>query len=113
VAAKQRIRAEETIKERLGYDDALAKATIKKVFINLAITFMEILYMPALNKDNIRGLVSIDRPDVLWDALSSRATAWSCWAAIWTTGNGWARPWSLNGYPTQRCGKTPAQPCVQ
>ena len=27
---------------------------------------MEMLYMPALNKDNIRGLVTFDRPDVLW-----------------------------------------------
>jgi KDO2-lipid IV(A) lauroyltransferase len=69
VAAKQRIRAEETIKERLGYDDAQAHTTIKNVFIKLAITFMEILYMPALNKDNIRGLVTIDRPDILWDAV--------------------------------------------
>ena len=25
--------------------------------------------MPALNKDNIRGLVSFDRPEVLWEAL--------------------------------------------
>lgn len=69
VAAKQRIRAEETIKERLGYDDVRAQQTIKNVFVKLAITFMEMLYMPALNKDNIRGLVSIDRPDILWDAV--------------------------------------------
>ena len=27
------------------------------------------MYMPALNKDNIRGLVTFDRPEVLWDAL--------------------------------------------
>ena len=31
---------------------------------------MEIMYMPALNKDNIRGLVTFDRPDVLWEALN-------------------------------------------
>ena len=30
---------------------------------------MEIMYMPALNKNNIRGLVTFDRPDVLWEAL--------------------------------------------
>lgn len=35
-------------------------------------TFMEMLYMPALNKDNIRGLVTFDRPDVLWEALSKK-----------------------------------------
>lgn len=70
IAKKQRLRAEATIKERLGYDDVEAYATIRRLFINLGITFMEMLYMPALNKDNIRGLVSFDRPEVLWDTLS-------------------------------------------
>lgn len=69
VAAKQRIRAEKNIKECLGYDDDQAKRTIKRVFVNLAVTFMEMLYIPALNKDNIRGLVTIDRPEILWDAV--------------------------------------------
>ena len=53
VAKKQRVRAEITIKERLGYDDKQAYDTIRQVFIKLAITFMEMLYMPALNKKNI------------------------------------------------------------
>lgn len=70
IAKKQRIRAEETIKERLGYSDEEAKCTIKSLFVKLGITFMEIMYMPALNKDNIRGLVTFDRPDVLWEALN-------------------------------------------
>ena len=35
IAKKQRIRAEETIKERLGYDDEKAYATIKRLFIKL------------------------------------------------------------------------------
>ena len=69
IAKKQRIRAEETIKERLGYSDEQAKATIKRLFVNLGMTFMEIMYMPALNKDNIRGLVTFDRPDILWEAV--------------------------------------------
>ena len=30
------------------------------------------MYMPALNKDNIRGLVTFDRPEVLWDALKEK-----------------------------------------
>ena len=72
IAKKQRIRAEETIKERLGYDDEKAYATIKRLFINLGITFMEIMYMPALNKDNIRGLVTFDRPEVLWETLDEK-----------------------------------------
>lgn len=70
VAKKQRIRAEETIKEALGYDDKRAKKTIKKLFVNLGITFLEMLYMPALNKDNIRGLVTIDHPEILWECLN-------------------------------------------
>ena len=61
IAKKQRIRAEETIKERLGYSDEEAKATIRSLFIKLGATFMEIMYMPALNKNNIRGLVTFDR----------------------------------------------------
>ena len=69
IAKKQRIRAEETIKERLGYSDEQAKKTIHSLFVKLGATFMEIMYMPALNKDNIRGLVSFDRPEVLWEAL--------------------------------------------
>ena len=56
-AKKQRIRAEKTIKERLGYSDQQAYETIRRVFIQLAITFMEMLYMPALNKDNIKKYV--------------------------------------------------------
>lgn len=70
VAKKQRIRAEKTIKERLGYSDQQAYETIRRVFIQLAITFMEMLYMPALNKDNIKKYVEFDHPDVLWDAVN-------------------------------------------
>lgn len=70
VAKKQRLRAERTIKERLGYDDQKAYETIRRVFIQLAITFMEMLYMPALNKKNIHKYVTFDRPDVLWDAVN-------------------------------------------
>ena len=70
VAKKQRLRAEKTIKERLGYSDEQAYATIRKLFIQLGITFLEMLYMPALNKDNIQKYVSFDRPGVLKAALS-------------------------------------------
>lgn len=69
IAKKQRIRAEQTIMERLGYSEKQAKETIKSLFVKLGITFLEILYLPALNKDNIRGLVTFDRPEVLWETL--------------------------------------------
>ena len=72
IAKKQRLRAENRIKECLGYSDAEAEKTIKSLFIKLGITFMEIMYMPALNKYNIRGLVSFDKPDVLWEALAGK-----------------------------------------
>jgi len=72
IAKKQRIRAEETIKERLGISQEEAERHIHKLFLNLGMTFMEILYMPALNKDNIRGLVTFDRPEILWEALAQK-----------------------------------------
>ena len=49
-----------------------AREIIHRLFLNLGMTAMEILYMPALNKDNIRGLVSFDRPDILWEALAKK-----------------------------------------
>lgn len=70
IAKKQRLRAEATIAERLGYSPEQAQKTIRSLFINLGITFMEIMYMPALNKNNIRKLVKFDRPEVLDAALA-------------------------------------------
>ena len=72
IAKKQRIRAEETIQERMGVTPREARAIIHRLFLNLGMTAMEILYMPALDKDNIRGLVSFDRPDILWEALAKK-----------------------------------------
>ena len=48
IAKKQRVRAEETIKDRLGYDDEKARATIKRLFINLGIYIISIKVMPKL-----------------------------------------------------------------
>lgn len=59
---------------------------------------MEIMYMPALNKDNIRGLVTFDRPEVLWDALNEGkgAVMLACHMDNWEwLGAGLA----LNGFP--------------
>ena len=72
VAKKQRVRAEETIRERMGVTPEEGRDIIHRLFLNLGMTFMEMLYMPALNKDNIRGLVTFDRPDVLWEALAQK-----------------------------------------
>ncbi|HIU63839.1 MAG TPA: lysophospholipid acyltransferase family protein [Candidatus Avacidaminococcus intestinavium] len=70
VAKKQRIRAEATMTKRLGVSEAETKKHIKQLFIKTGITFVEILYMPALNKDNIRGLVVYDRIEMLWEELA-------------------------------------------
>ena len=72
VLKKQRVRAENTIRERLGYSRKQSKEVIKKMFVNLGISVMEMLYMPALNSDNIRGLVTFDHPDILWEALKEQ-----------------------------------------
>lgn len=69
IAKKQRLRAEATIKERLGYSDAEAKKTIHKLCKNLGMTVMEILYLPVLNKDNIRKYARIEGEEILWEAL--------------------------------------------
>lgn len=99
IAKKQRVRAEKTIMERMGMEEKEAKETIYRLFLNLGMTFMEMLYMPALNKDNIRGLVTFDRPDVLWEALSKKKGL-SCSPATWITGNGSERPWLLMDFPS-------------
>ena len=72
VLKKQRVRAENTIHERLGYSRRQSKEVIEKMFTNLGISVLEMLYMPALNKDNIRGLVTFDHPEILWEALKEK-----------------------------------------
>jgi len=69
IAKKQRIRAEKTISERLGYSDEEAKKCIHELCNNLGMTFMEIMYMPALNKDNICKYVVFEGEDILRDAV--------------------------------------------
>lgn len=71
VAKKQRVRAIDTIKERLGYSDEQARITIRRLFRNLGITFVEILYMPALNRNNIRKFVHLEGEGELWEAVKA------------------------------------------
>ena len=70
IAKKQRLRAEKNLRERLGLSGEDAEQKAKSLFVKTGITFLEILYMPALNKDNIRGLVTMDRQEVLWEELA-------------------------------------------
>ena len=72
IAKKQRVRAELTIRERMWYTEEEAKKTIHELCRNLGMTFLEILYMPALNKENIRRYVHFDQQQILWEALGKK-----------------------------------------
>lgn len=109
IAKKQRVRAEKTIMERMGMEEKEAKGTIYRLFLNLGMTFMEMLYMPALNKDNIRGLVTFDRPDVLWEALSKKkgVVMLACHMDNWE----WlGAALALNGFPLSAVEKPQPNP---
>ena len=73
--------------------------------------------MPALNKDNIRGLVTFDHPEILWEALKQKkgVVMLACHIDNWE----WlGAALALNGFPLsarispQRRGKTAAQQSV-
>lgn len=68
-AKKQRLRAEQTIQERLDVDDAEAKRIVQSMCVKIGQTFLEVLYMPCLTKEKINQLVTIDHPEYLWDAV--------------------------------------------
>ena len=72
ILKKQRVRAEKTVREGLGYSDTQAREVIRKMFINLGISVLEMLYMPALNKDNIHSFVTFDHPEILREALQEK-----------------------------------------
>lgn len=109
IAKKQRLRAEATIQERMGVSARDAHAIIHRLFLNLGMTAMEILYMPALNKENIRGLVSFDRPGVLWEALAKKhgVVMLACHMDNWE----WlGAALALNGFPLNAVEKPQPNP---
>ncbi|MCD2435193.1 lysophospholipid acyltransferase family protein [Acidaminococcus sp. NSJ-142] len=109
IAKKQRLRAEATIQERMGVSSRDAHAIIHRLFLNLGMTAMEILYMPALNKENIRGLVSFDRPGVLWEALAKKhgVVMLACHMDNWE----WlGAALALNGFPLSAVEKPQPNP---
>ncbi len=98
IAKKQRVRAEVTIRERLGYTEEAAKKTIQDLCRNLGMTFLEILYMPALNKQNIRRYVHFDQQQILWEVLGKQhgAVLVACHMDNWE----WlGATLTLNGFP--------------
>ncbi len=68
-AKKQVDRARATIRERLEVTEERADEITRAMCRNIGMTLMEILYMPRLNKKNIRKYVHIEREDVLWGAV--------------------------------------------
>lgn len=98
VAKKQRLRAEETIKECLGYTDAQAKIAIHELCKNLGMTFLEISALPMLNKENIEQYVEIQGRDILDKALAEKhgVVMVACHMDNWE----WlGAALALNGYP--------------
>lgn len=65
VAARQRDRAIKQIMESLQISQAVAAATIKESFINIGCNFLEIMYMPRLNRNNYLDYMEIDHVERL------------------------------------------------
>ena len=68
-AKKQRLRAEQAIRERLAVDGKTAERIARSMCTKIGQTFLEVLYMPRLTKAKINELVTIDHPEYLWDAV--------------------------------------------
>jgi len=71
VAPKQRKRAIAQISERLNLPEKEARAVIRRLFIHLGQTFLEIMYTPVLNRRNIDRFISIENRHYLDEVLST------------------------------------------
>ncbi|MCX7780726.1 MAG: lysophospholipid acyltransferase family protein [Negativicutes bacterium] len=69
-AAKQRRRALAQIQESLGLSGAAAERIIRSLFVKLGRTFLEVMYTPALNKENIERYIEIENAQYLTDAVA-------------------------------------------
>lgn len=67
---KQVNRARDTIKERLEVTEERADEITHSMCKNLGMSVLEMMYMPTLNKSNIRKYVKIEREDILWEAVN-------------------------------------------
>ena len=97
-ATKQRERALKQIKERLGLTQAEAEEIIYNSFIKLAKTFLEVMYSPRLNKENIHDYVTIENKHYLEEALAEKK------GVVFLTGHLGNWEWfgaalALNGFP--------------
>lgn len=70
MAARQRDRALLQIKERLGVSQDEAEQIIRRLFINLGQTFLEVMYLPVLTPATMRQYIEIENRHYLDDAVA-------------------------------------------
>jgi KDO2-lipid IV(A) lauroyltransferase len=105
VAKSQRERAVAQIQERMSLLLADAQKTIRRLFTNLAQTFLEVMYTPRLNANNISDYVTIENRHYLDEALAEGkgvallAAHFGNWEWLGATV-------ALNGYPLASIIKT-------
>lgn len=69
---KQRNRAVSQMMESLKIEQSEAEQLVKESFINMGRNFFEVLYMPALNKENFRKYIEIDHLERMEAALAEK-----------------------------------------
>ena len=69
---KQRHRALEQMKLSLGVSEEEAERLVLASFRNMGMNFLEILYMPHLNKENFRNYIEFENLDRMKEALSEK-----------------------------------------
>jgi KDO2-lipid IV(A) lauroyltransferase len=98
VAKSQRQQAVTQIQERMNLSPADAEKTIRQLFINLAQTFLEILYTPKLNTANIGAYAEIENRHYL-DAAMAEGKGVAILAAHFGNWEWLGAALALNGYP--------------
>ncbi|KYZ76386.1 lipid A biosynthesis acyltransferase [Anaerosporomusa subterranea] len=98
LAKSQRKLALTQIQERMNLSPEEAEKTIRQLFINLAQTFLEIMYMPRLNKTTINNYVDIENRHYL-DAAMAEGKGIAILAAHFGNWEWLGAGLALNGYP--------------
>ncbi|HWR40569.1 MAG TPA: lysophospholipid acyltransferase family protein [Patescibacteria group bacterium] len=70
LAGRQRRRAIAQIQERLNLSPTAAEETIRRLFVNLGQTFLEVMYMPALTKEALARYVIFENRHFLDEAMA-------------------------------------------
>lgn len=70
IAARQRRRALAQLIESTGVSPAEGTRIIKKLFLNLGQTFLEVMYIPSLTPEKIKEYVTIENRHYLEDAVA-------------------------------------------